>query len=120
MYVVTAEPFVNINVRICYSGYVHVDACTGACACIRSYSGCTGACNACPINCICIVMYAHDTCCYIHIHIYGVLLIAHSICKCFNILPSLCINAVRVCENAMICDMNSTSHHDCAVGNVRS
>ena len=45
--------------RARHAGYVHVGACSRAYACMCMYSGCTCACNACPINRICIVTYAH-------------------------------------------------------------
>ena len=45
--------------RARHAGYVHVGACTRAYACMCMYSGCTCACNACQINRICIVTYAH-------------------------------------------------------------
>ena len=45
-------------------------------------------------------------------------LIFYCICICVNMLPSLCINMVHICEDAIMYDMHSTSHHNCAVGNV--
>ena len=97
-----------------------VRACTHACACICCYSGCTCACNACPINGICIVMYVQDMCCYTHTHTYDVLLLCYCIYICDNMLPSLCINMVHICEMKMMCDVHSMSHHDCAVRDVSS
>ena len=94
-------------------GYVHVGACTRAYACMCRYGGYIYACNACQINCICIVVYAHDICSILILILMMYFLIFHCICICGNILPLLCINVVHIFENEIcISKLNlCTFHH---------
>ena len=54
--------------------------------------------------------------CYM-IFIVGILSACACVTTCFRLYVSICMDISHICDNALLYDVYSTSHHDCAIRN---